>query len=62
MMQLDVFGLSRAGAHESQTVMVRVTPKEGEASGLELFGINVRDFEPQDLSVKSYGTLEVAHL
>jgi hypothetical protein len=42
--------------------MVGVASKEGEAAGLKLLGIDVGDFEPQDLSVESYGALEVAHL
>src|SRR5713226_10668264 len=41
--------------------MVRVAPKEGEAPGLKILGIDVRNFESQHLSVKSHGAIEVAH-
>jgi hypothetical protein len=61
-MQLSMLRISRSTASKSDSMMIGIAAQKGKSSRLDILGINIRHFEPQDLRVETNGTIEVTHL
>src|SRR6266436_8007093 len=62
MVQFPVRVFPITGADQRQTVMIRVAAQKNHTARHQLFGVDIRDLEPQHLGVKGGGSFQVAYL
>jgi hypothetical protein len=62
MMQFFVAGLSRSGTNQSQTMMICVTAQKNHAARHHLIGVDVGNFEAENLRIESRRFFQIANL